>query len=205
MNLVNISISFHNTMQQVPNDLPTHGQIVDSAKLKSQQYLDNINLWSDNQEMIVSEKKTKTMIVNFTDKYQFHTRLRLKSQNIEVVKTMKILGTIFNDQLTLNENCYTIVRKVNSRMQLIRKVSSFGSNPQELVHLWKTFCLSVLEQSCVVWGGMITSENKKDLERTQKNFTKLALQENFTDYRIFIKFRSKIFRRKEANINFKIC
>ena len=75
------------------------------------------------------------------------------------------------------------MRKVNSRMQLIRKVSSFGSNPQELVHLWKTFCLSVLEQSCVVWGGMITSENKKDLERTQKNFTKLALQENYTNYR----------------------
>ena len=68
-------------------------------------------------------------------------------------------------------------------MQLIRKVSSFGSNPQELVHLWKIFCLSVLEQSCVVWGGMITSENKKDLECPQKNFTKLALHENFTNYR----------------------
>ena len=58
----------------------THGQIVDGCKLRSQEYLDKINLWSDNQEMIVSEKKTKTMIVNFTDRYQFHTRLQLKSQ-----------------------------------------------------------------------------------------------------------------------------
>ena len=123
------------------------------------------------------------MIVNFTNRYQFHTRLRLKSENIEVVKKMKILGTIFNDQLTWNENCDAIVQKVNSRMQLIRKISSFGSSPQELVQLWKTFCLSILEQSCVVWGGMITNENRKDLERTQKNFTKLALQENFTTYK----------------------
>ena len=68
-------------------------------------------------------------------------------------------------------------------MQLIRKISSFGSNPKELVHLWKTFCLSLLEQSCVVWGGMITAENQKDLERTQKNFTKLALQDKFTTYK----------------------
>ena len=183
VNLVNIGIFTHNTWQQVPNDLPTHGQMVDNSRLKSQQYLDNLNLWSDNQEMIISEKKTKTMIVNFTNRYQFHTRLRLKSENVEVVKKMKILGTIFNDQLTWNENCDAIVRKVNSRMQLIRKISSFGSSPQELVQLWKTFCLSILEQSCVVWGGMITDENRKDLERTQKNFTKLALQENFTTYK----------------------
>ena len=117
----------HHTRQQVPNDLPTHGQIVDSCKLRSQEYLDKINLWSDDQEMIVSEKKTKTMIVNFTDRYQFHTRLQLKSQNVEVVKKMKILGTIFTDRLSWNENCDTNVRKVNARMQLLRKIWSFGS------------------------------------------------------------------------------
>ena len=59
VNLVNIGISSHYTRQQVPNDLPTHGQIVDSCKLRSQEYLDKINLWSDNQEMIVSEKKNQ--------------------------------------------------------------------------------------------------------------------------------------------------
>ena len=53
-------------------------------------------------------------------------------------------------------------------MQLLRKISSFGSNPQEMVQLWKTICLSVFEVSCVVLGGIITDENKKDLEHTQK-------------------------------------
>ena len=65
VNLVNIGISSHNTRQQVPNDLPTHGQMVDSAKLKSQQYLDNINLWSDNQEMTASEKKNENYDCKF--------------------------------------------------------------------------------------------------------------------------------------------
>ena len=37
----------------MPNDLPTHGQIVDKV------YLDKINLWSDNQEMIASKNKNK--------------------------------------------------------------------------------------------------------------------------------------------------
>ena len=40
--------------------------------------------------MVISEKKTKAMIVNFTDNHQFHTRLQLKGQNVEVVPKMKI-------------------------------------------------------------------------------------------------------------------
>ena len=118
---------------------------------------------------------------------------------------MKILGTIFTDRLSWNENCDTIVRKVNARMQLIRKVWSFGSSHQEMVHLWKTFCLSVLEQSCVVWGGMITSENRKDLECTQKSFCKLVLQENYTNYKSalnILSLESLEKRRKTLTLKF---
>ena len=57
VNLVNIGILSHNTKHQVLNDLPTHGQIVDGSHLKSQEYLDKINIWSKNQELIVKTKK----------------------------------------------------------------------------------------------------------------------------------------------------
>ena len=67
-------------------------------------------------------------------------------------------------------------------MQLLRAVWSFGSNISEMVHLWKLYCLSVLEQSCVVWGTSITQQNREDLERTQKCFAKLVLQEKYSDY-----------------------
>ena len=75
-----------------------------------------------------------------------------------------------------------IVKKVNARMQLLRKVWSFGSTKQEMVHLWKIFCVSVLDQSCVVWDSGLTTENKADLERTQKTFTKLVLEEDYKTY-----------------------
>ena len=117
----------------------------------------------------------KIMIENFTDRFQFPTRLQLKSQSIEVVKQMKILGTTFTDRLSWSENSDSILKKLNARMQLIRKIWSFCSNYQEMVHLWKTFCLSILEQSCAMLGGMITAKNKKDCERTQQNFAKLVI------------------------------
>ena len=52
-----------------------------------------------------------------------------------------------------------------------------------MVHLWKVYCLSILEQSCVVWGGSLTKENINDLERVQKTFCKLVMEEDYTNYK----------------------
>ena len=78
---------------QVPNDIPVHGQVIESSKLKSQDYLNQIHQWTENQKMVINQKKTKAIIFNFTDKYQFTTRLQLKNEKIEIVNKMKILGT----------------------------------------------------------------------------------------------------------------
>jgi len=129
--------------------------------------------------MEISEKKTKAMVVNFTQNYQFHTRLTLKKSNIHVVSKMKILGTVITDQLSWSKNCAILAKKVKARMQLLRKVWGFGCSLEDMVHLWKVYCRSILEQSAVVWGAMLTEENKEDLERTQKSFTKLVLEENY--------------------------
>ena len=86
------------------------------------------------------------------------------------------------DKLSWDENCDFLVRKVNARMALLRGVLSFGAKNHEMVHLWKTYCRSVLEQSCVVWSSSLTQENINDLERTQKTFCKLVLKHKYKDY-----------------------
>ena len=101
---------------------------------------------------------------------------------------MKILGTIITDQISWTENCNLLIKKVNARMQLIRKVWSFGSTPQEMVELWKTFCRSILEQTCVVWDSGLTNKNIEDLERTQKTFVKLIMEEDYRSYTSSLKF-----------------
>ena len=62
VNLVNICISQFDTRQQVPNDLPTHGQFVESNLLLSQQYLDKINQWTEQQQMILSGKQKQKLL-----------------------------------------------------------------------------------------------------------------------------------------------
>ena len=122
------------------------------------------------------------MIFNFTDNYQFTTRIKLKGSNIEVVDSMKILGTVVNNKLSWDENCSLIIKKINARMQLLRSLQSVGASKEEMVHLWIVFCRSVLEQSCVVWHSSLTQENKDDLERMQKMFAKLVLRQNYKTY-----------------------
>ena len=91
-----------------------HGQFIDSSKLKSQDYLNQLNKWTEDHKMIMNQKKTMAMIFNFTDNHKFTTHLHLKGDS------MKILGTIVNDRMSWDENCQYIIKKVNAPMQLYR-------------------------------------------------------------------------------------
>ena len=66
------------------------------------------------------------MVMNFTEKYQFATRLQLKDENVEVINSTKLLGTIISDNLKLDLNFKTQnhVRRANARMALLRKVAN---------------------------------------------------------------------------------
>ena len=116
INLLSFGLASHYCKTQVPSDIPTHCQIINSEHLKTQVYLDEISRWTSAQKMYLNEKKTKAMIVNFTQKYQFTARLKLNNANIEIVDSMKILGTTLNNQLNWDQNIKDIVCKVNKRM-----------------------------------------------------------------------------------------
>ena len=125
INLLTVGLSSMYMKPQVPSDIPVHGKFVESTQLKSQGYLDTINEWTENQKMIISEKKTKAMLFNFSNNDQFTTRLQLKGENVQIVDKMKILGTVVRSDLTWTENCSLIIKKVNSRIQLICSILSF--------------------------------------------------------------------------------
>ena len=71
INLLSIGLASHNSRLQVPSDIPSHGQIINSEYLKTQEYIDEISRWTTKQKMFLNEKKSKAIFVNFTQKYQF--------------------------------------------------------------------------------------------------------------------------------------
>ena len=111
VNLLTVGLSSFNLKQQVPRDIPEHNQYIPAENLKSQKWLDQINVWTKNQKMVINEKKTKSLIFNFTEKYQFTTRLQLNDENVEVINSTKLLGTIVQDDLKWDLNTANIVKK----------------------------------------------------------------------------------------------
>ena len=59
INLLSVGLASHNTRLQVPSDVPAHGQIVDNHNLKTQSYIDSICSWTNNQKMVLNEKKNQ--------------------------------------------------------------------------------------------------------------------------------------------------
>ena len=86
--------------------------------------------------MLINEKKTKFLLFNFKDKYQFSTRLSLNNKVIEVLESTKLLGTIITTDLSWDQNTMNIVKKANARMELVRKVASFGASVDDLKNIF---------------------------------------------------------------------
>ena len=113
--------------------MPEHNQMIPAQFLKSQEYLNTIKEWTENQKMILNQRKTKVMVFNFTDKYQFSTRLNLNNENLEIVKHAKLLGVTISDDLKWDLNTENLVKRANARMELLRKVASFTTSIDEKI------------------------------------------------------------------------
>ena len=109
-------------------------------------------------------------------------RFASNDQPIEVINSTKLLGTILTNNLSWDLNTAAIVKKANARMQLLRKVASFGTSLYELKDIYILYIRSLLEQSATVWHSSLTEENRTDLERIQKSALRIILGDKYQTY-----------------------
>ena len=79
VDLLTVGITSYNIKQHIPSDIPVHNLYIHGENLKSQDWLDGIDKWTTEQKTLINEKKTTNLIFNFTEKYQFSTRLKLNN------------------------------------------------------------------------------------------------------------------------------
>ena len=133
--------------------------------------------------MKINETKTKCMIFNYTNNFQFTTRLSINEKPIEVIKTTRLLGTVIQDDLRWDSNTKELVRKANARMELLRRVASFNPPIDDLKIIYVMYVRSILEFSATVWHSSLTEENRNDLERVQKTALKVILGQRYKTYK----------------------
>ena len=58
INILSIGISSHNFKLHVASDIPTNGYLIKNSNLKTQEYLDQIEIWTSRNRMKLNEKKS---------------------------------------------------------------------------------------------------------------------------------------------------
>ena len=166
--LISQGLSIYDFQSHVASDIATEAQFLPSENTASQSYLNQIANWTELSKMKLNATKSKYMIVNFTKKHQFNTRLHLDSRPLEQVKQTRLLGVVINDDLSWHSNTQELIKKANSRMMILHNLTSFCLPIQEMVEIYVLYIRSVVEYSCVVWHSSLTVEDSDALERSQK-------------------------------------
>ena len=182
INLVLSGVSSYNFKHHVASNIGIHGQYLPTSNIHSQTYLDKISQWTEDNQMVLNAAKTKYMVINFTKKYQFSTRLSLHDVLLDEVEECKLLGLTINNQLSWQKNTESIVKKANTRMIILHKLYEFNLPHEELVNIYILFIRSMVKYACVVWHSSITEEENLSIERIQKTALRIILKEQYSDY-----------------------
>ena len=118
--------------------------------------------------MKLNSEKSKFMVVNFTEKYQFNTRLLLDKTLLSQVRETRLLGVVLTDDLTWKSNTDFIVKQAYKRMILLHRLFKFKMPTEDMIEIYTLYIRSILESSAVVWHSSITQEEVIELERVQK-------------------------------------
>ena len=172
----------YNFKQHVASDIGNHGQYLPTDNIRSQNYLNKIEAWTKENQMALNTRKTKYMVINFTQKYKFSTRLSLENTRLEEVTECNLLGLSLNNQLTWHNNSEKIVRKANTRMIILHKLYEFNLPVEEMVNIYILFIRSVVEYACVVWHSSISNEESDNIERVQKTALRIILKSDYENY-----------------------
>ena len=115
------------------------------------------------------------MVINFTDNYQFNTRMTLNETLLNQVRETHLLGVVVNDSLTWHSNTDFIVKKAFKRMIMLHKLFEFNLPVEDMLEIFILYIRSILESSAVVWHSSITQGEEMEPERVQKLALRIIL------------------------------
>ena len=75
------------------------------------------------------------MLFNFTNVYQFATRLYIENKLLETVTQTKLLGTIIQTDLKWHSNTEMLVKKGYQRMLILNKLYEFKVPDEDMLNI----------------------------------------------------------------------
>ena len=178
----------YNFRLHVASDIAIDSYYLPPNNFNTQDKLNKISEWNNDNLMVLNEKKSKYMIFNRSD---FNTRLTLNGRTIDQVQEVRLLGVLLSDDLKFDSNTHDICRSAFARISMITKLKYAGVEETDLVEIYTLFVRSLLEYCCVAWHSSITQAQSYDIERVQRTALKVILGQPQGSARLSKKARSR--------------
>ena len=102
--------------------------------------------------MKLNPQKCKEMYVNFMKNSITAMRpISIGNQNVERVRTYKLLGVIISDDLKWNTHVEYVINKAAKRLYALRLLKCAGVMPEDILKVYTCNIRSVLEYAAQVW------------------------------------------------------
>jgi hypothetical protein len=133
--------------------------------------------WCQRNNMRLNTDKTKEMLMDFSKKPFNIEPICMNGNNIERVRSSKLLGVIINNTLTWNDHVEYICSKASKRLYFLRLLKRANIPPLDIVHVYCSTIRSLLEYACEVWHPGLSKQQCSKIEMIQKRAFKIAFPE----------------------------
>ena len=79
---------------------------------------------------------------------------------------------------------YSMIKKANQRLFMLRSTKKFGFDHDELLTVCKSFVRPIIEYGDVVWHSGLTTKQSNNLEKNQKRACKTILGIKYNSFHI---------------------
>jgi hypothetical protein len=165
----------------VASDVGIDDQFLPADSYQTQDSLNYIANWTEENKMKINEDKCNFMIFSRSEE-QFATRLTMNKVKLDQVHESKLLGLYISDDLSWSRQCREICIKAYSRLQMITKLKYVGTKTEDLLDIYILYIRSIAEYCSVVFHSSLTNELSEKLERIQKTCLRVILGDMYIDY-----------------------
>ena len=158
------------------------GLKLDPHKSKVYDQIFQIKEYSETNGMKLNLSKTKFMLFNPTENYDFVPNLTIDGITLETSDEMKLLGLTIQNDLSWKSNTCSLIKRAYKKLWAIKRLKSQGANREDLIDIYEKQVRSVLEFGVPVWNSGLNQDEVADIERVQKAFLHIALENEYKDY-----------------------
>ena len=144
-------------------DDSTASEIVPKGSVShAQSIADDVNDWSKKNRVQLHPDKCKELRISFTKQTPNFDPLVINNNEVDVVKSAKLLGVTISNDLTWNIHIDNIIKKVNKRIYFLIQLKRAKVSPKDLSLFYITCIRSVMDYGVVSFYNSLPNYLKNE-------------------------------------------